>query len=187
MTKRASNAFPILDIVAERWSPRSFDTDFEVTAADLASSFEAARWAPSANNRQPWSFVVGYRGDDTFASILECLKGYNPSWAPSASALIVASANTAGDPGTVNPWAQYDLGQSVAYFSLQATSEGLFVHQIGGFNVDAVAERFGIESPWVPVTIVAVGKPGDPSVLSEELAVREVAPRERKDVSQFVR
>lgn len=186
MTKRATTESPILDVIAERWSPRSFDPNFTVTAQDLASSFEAARWAPSANNRQPWSFIVGYRGDDTFAGILETLKGYNPTWAPTASALIVASANTAGDKDTVNPWAQYDLGQSVAYFSLQAKTDGLFTHQIGGFSVDAIAERFGIASPWIPVTVIAVGKPGDPSVLPEELAAREVAPRERKAVADFV-
>ncbi|MFM6967626.1 MAG: nitroreductase family protein [Microbacteriaceae bacterium] len=186
MTKRASTETPILDIVAERWSPRSFDPTFTVTAADLAAPFEAARWAPSANNRQPWSFIVGYRGDDTFATILETLKGYNPTWAPTASALIVACANTAGDKDTRNPWAEYDLGQSVAYFSLQAASNGLFVHQIGGFNTDAAAEKFGVESPWVPVTVIAVGKPGDPAALPEELAAREVAPRERKAVSDFV-
>lgn len=187
MTKRASTSVPVLDIIADRWSPRSFDTEFEVTAADLAAPFEAARWAPSANNRQPWSFVVGYRGDDTFAAILDVLKGYNPTWAPTASALILASANTTGSNDTVNPWAQYDLGQSVAYFSLQAKADGLFVHQIGGFDADAAAERFGIESPWVPLTVIAVGKPGDPVALPEELAVREIAPRERKAVAEFVR
>lgn len=186
MSKRATTDSPILDVLAERWSPRSFDLNATLTRADLASAFEAARWAPSGNNLQPWSFVVGFRGDDTFTAIAETLAGFNASWAPHASALIVTITDVSTPSGRPNPWARYDLGQAVAHFSVQAHADGLMVHQMGGFDIEALTEKLGINEPREIVTVLAVGRVGSPDALPEELAAREVAPRERKAVANFV-
>lgn len=186
MSKRATTETPILDVLAERWSPRSFDEAATLTRADLAAAFEAARWAPSGNNLQPWSFVVGFRGDDTFAAIAETLSGFNANWAPHASALIVTITDTSTPSGRANPWARYDLGQAVAHFSIQAQADGLVIHQMGGFDIEALTEKLGINEPREIVTVLAIGRIGSPDALPEELAAREAAPRERKLVSDFV-
>lgn len=187
MTKRATTSFPILDVLAERWSPRSFDQSATLTMADLGPAFEAARWAPSGNNLQPWSFIVGFRGDETHAKIAAALAGFNASWAPHASALVVTVTDTISPSGRPNPWARYDLGQAAAYFSIQAQANGLHTHQMGGVDIEALSESLGVNEPQEIVTIIAVGKVGSPDALPEELAARENAPRQRKEVSEFVR
>ena len=187
MNKRATTTFPILDVLAERWSPRGFDHNATLTLADLGPAFEAARWAPSANNLQPWSFVVGFRGDETFDKIAATLSGFNASWAPHASALIVALTNTVTASGRPNVYARYDLGQSVAHFSAQAQADGILLHQMGGFDGDALTAALGVEEPFEVVSVIAAGSLADPSTLSDELAERENTPRERKEISEFVR
>lgn len=187
MTHRAETAFPILDVLAERWSPRAFDEATVLTMADLGPAFEAARWAPSANNLQPWSFVVGFRGDETFNAIAATLSGFNASWAPHASALIATVTHTLTASGRQNAFARYDLGQAVAHLSIQAQANGLSVHQMGGFDVDALTNALGVAEPLEIVTVIAVGVPADPATLSGELAERESTPRERKPATDFVR
>jgi nitroreductase len=187
MTHRAPTTFPILDVLAERWSPRAFDQNATLTMADLSPAFEAARWAPSANNLQPWSFVVGFRGDETFEKIAATLSGFNSAWAPNASALIVTVTHTLTASGRLNAFARYDLGQAVAHFSVQAQANGISLHQMGGFDIDALTTALGVNEPLEIVTVIAAGTPVDPATLSEEIAERENAPRERKDVSEFVR
>jgi nitroreductase len=187
MTNRATTSFPILDVLAERWSPRAFDQSATLTMADLGPAFEAARWSPSANNLQPWSFIVGFRGDETFDAIVATLSGFNASWAPHASALVVTITNTLTASGRQNVSARYDLGQAVAHFSIQAQANGLSVHQMGGFDIETLTDSLGVNEPLEIVTVLAVGPAGDPATLSDEMAERELAPRERKDVSEFVR
>ncbi len=187
MTHRANTAFPILDVLAERWSPRAFDHNATLTHADLAPAFEAARWSPSANNLQPWSFIVGYRGDETFEKIAATLSGFNASWAPHASALIVAVTHTLTASGRQNAFARYDLGQAVAHFSIQAQANGISLHQMGGFDIDALTAALGVNEPLEIVSVIAAGIVADPSTISGEIAERENAPRERKEVSEFVR
>ena len=130
MSRNAHTSTPINPVLAARWSPRSFDTTATLTPADLTPAFEAARWSPSANNSQPWRFIVGFRGDDTFNAILPTLAGWNTAWMPNASAIVIAVTQTAGPDGTPNQYAVYDLGQSVAHFSIQAQTDGLYVHQV---------------------------------------------------------
>lgn len=187
MSRIAETSVPIVDALATRWSPRAFDQNAVVTAADLTASFEAARWAPSASNIQPWLFVAGFRGDDTFAAIAENLAGYNAAWAPHAAVLVVNVAETASADGKPNKFAEYDLGQAVAHFSVQATADGYFVHQMGGFDAAAIADKLGIAEPWQIVSIMAVGPRGEASELPEPLAEREVQPRTRKPLAEVVR
>lgn len=187
MTKRAVTEYPINDTLATRWSPRAFDPTAVLTPADLGPAFEAARWAPSANNLQPWRFIVGFRGDDVFTTIVDKLSGFNQSWAPSASALVVTITDTITASGRPNAFARYDLGQAVAHFTIQATSDGLMTHQMGGFDVDALTTAFDVHEPWEIVSLIAVGSLGEPTTLPEDRQAAETGPRERKPLSEVVR
>lgn len=187
MSKRAETEFPIHDIVATRWSPRSYDPTAVLTPADLGSSFEAARWSPSSNNLQPWQFIVGYRGDDIFTKISQSLSGFNAGWAPDAGALVVAVTNTVTASGRDNVYARYDLGQSVAHFTIQANADGHFTHQMGGFDAEALTIALGVTEPHEIVSLIAVGSLGDPNRLPEDRREAETGPRERKPLSEVVR
>ena len=187
MPRTAHTSTPINPVLAARWSPRSFVTTATLTAADLTPAFEAARWAPSANNSQPWRFIVGFRGDDTFNAIVPTLAGWNSAWMPNASAIVVAIAQTAGADGTANPYAIYDLGQAVAHFTVQAQTDGLYVHQVAGTDVAALKEAFNLPAGFDAFVAVAVGKLAPADELPEALAEREKAPRVRHELAEIVR
>lgn len=184
--KHASTSTPILDTLTERWSPRAFDTDHALAENALLASFEAARWSPSAGNTQPWRFIIARRGTESFAKIAATLVGFNADWAGAASALVVNLAVLESATGEPYRWAEYDLGQAVAHFSVQAHSEGLYVHQMGGFDGDAIVEQFGLDATLRPVSVMTVGKLGVPEQLAEPLKERELAPRSRIAVEDLV-
>ena len=186
MSRLPTTVAPISEIHSTRWSPRSFDATAELTREAVLASLEAARWAPSANNVQPWRFVVGFRGDDTFATIAANLVSFNAAWAPKASALVVNIAHTADAEGKENAYAEYDLGQAVAHFALQASHDGLFTHQMGGINRDELAAAFNVPAGFTVISVTAVGALGAPDALPEALAEREVAPRTRIDLDEIV-
>lgn len=186
MSRLATTIAPISEIHATRWSPRSFDATAELTRDAVVASLEAARWAPSANNVQPWRFVVGFRGDDTFETIAANLMSFNTVWAPNASALVVNIAHTSDAEGKENAYALYDLGQAVAHFTLQASHDGLFTHQMGGINRDELAAAFNVPTGFTVISVTAVGALGAPGALPEVLAEREVAPRTRTELDDIV-
>ncbi|PPF11191.1 nitroreductase [Rathayibacter sp. AY1B7] len=186
-SRTASTSAPILDVLAERWSPRSYDASATVSDETLASLLEAARWSPSASNSQPWRFIVARRGTDGFDRIVSTLAGFNGAWAGSAAVLVVALAETVDSEGKPRPWAVYDLGQSIAHLSVQAHHEGLHVHQMAGFDKDAVRAAFGVDERFDPVTIAAVGVAADADALANEtLRERETAPRTRLPLEELV-
>jgi nitroreductase len=187
MSRNAHTSTPINPVLAARWSPRSFDTTATLTPADLTPAFEAARWSPSANNSQPWRFIVGFRGDDTFNAILPTLAGWNSAWMPNASAIVVGVTQTAGADGTPNPYAIYDLGQAVAHFSVQAQTDGLYVHQVAGTDTAALKEIFNLPAGFEAFLTIAVGKLAPADLLPEALAERENAPRVRHELAEIVR
>ncbi|MFT4051011.1 MAG: nitroreductase family protein [Microbacterium sp.] len=176
---------PILDVLAERWSTRIFDPATPIDEAALASALEAARWAPSANNTQPWRFVVARRGSDAHATIVGTLVGFNQSWAADAAALVVFATTTAVD-GKPLTWAAHDTGQAAAFFTVQAHAAGLHTHQMGGFDRDAIAAAFGFGDTLVAATVMAVGALGDIAEASDSLRERELAPRTRRPVAESV-
>jgi nitroreductase len=186
MSRAAVTSTPINPVLANRWSPRSYDATKSLTKADLNASFEAARWAPSANNNQEWRYIVGFRGDATFETILGTLAGWNSAWAPAAGALVVAIAETTNADGQANPYALYDLGQSVAHFSVQAHSDGLYVHQVAGTDVDALKTAFNLPATWDAFVAFSVGHLGEADALPEPLADREKAPRSRRELNETV-
>jgi len=174
---------PILDVLAERWSTRIFDAATPIDEQALASALEAARWAPSANNSQPWRFVVARRGSTAHARVTEALMGFNQSWAADAAALVVFASAAALD-GKPLPWAAYDTGQAAAHFTVQAHASGLHTHQMGGFDRDAIAQAFGFGEDLVAVTVMAVGALGDIDAAPEALRERELAPRVRRPIAE---
>lgn len=172
---------PILDVLAERWSTRIFDAETPIDEAALASALEAARWAPSANNTQPWRFVVARRGTTEHAQIVAALMGFNQAWAADAAALVVFAASASLD-GKPLPWAAYDTGQAAAHFTVQAHASGLHTHQMGGFDRAQIAEDFGFGDDVAAVTVMAVGALGDVATAPEALRERELAPRTRRPI-----
>lgn len=186
IARTAATSVPVLDVLAERWSPRAFDANSPIDEDKLAAAFEAARWSPSASNTQPWRFIIGRRGTELHAKIDDALMGFNREWAGSAQVLIVTFAEESDTDGNPRPWAQYDLGQAVAHLSVQAHAEGLYVHQMGGIERDRLAALPGVEERFAPVSVIALGELGDPSALSEKLQEREVAPRVRRPLTETV-
>lgn len=177
---------PILDVLAERWSTRVYDADAPLDEDALQSALEAARWTPSANNTQPWRFIVARRGTPEFDTVHSALRGFNRSWSAAASALVVFVAETAKEDGSPLGMAAYDLGQAAAHFTVQAHASGLHTHQMGGFDARAVAEAFHLPARFAPMTVMSIGSLGDIERVPEDLRERELAPRTRHSVSELV-
>jgi len=185
--KKAPPVEGVVPLIHERWSPRSF-TDREVSPALLAKVFEAARWAASSNNEQPWRFLVGRRGDSTWEKIYAALTGHNPKWARTAPVLILGAAKTKfSHNGVENRNALYDLGAAAAYLVLQATALGLAAHQMAGFDQEAARKAFGIPEEFAIGAVIALGYQGEPAALGDETLIqRETAARTRKPLGEFV-
>jgi nitroreductase len=182
----ADTRVPIVDELARRWSPRSFDPEAVVTDAQIDALLEAARWAPSASNHQPRRFVVARRGTDAFESIVSALVGFNAAWAHRASALILGIAETSTVEGDKRPYAEYDLGQAVAHLSIQAEGEGLVTHQMAGVGWDRISAAFDLTANLRPMTVTAVGTVDEAGKLPDALAERETAPRTRLPLEELV-
>ncbi len=186
MQKPAETAHPIHDLLAKRWSPRAF-ADRPVAPDVLRSLWEAARWAPSSANQQPWNFLVATRDDrQEFDRMLECLVEGNQVWAKDTPVLMISVAARLDRDKDPNAHAWYDVGQAVMSLSVQATAMGLVVHQMAGILPDKIRELYQVPDSHEPVTGLALGYPGTPEQLSDKLRQREIAPRTRKPISEFV-
>lgn len=187
MQKPAPTEFPVHDLIRDRWSPRAF-ADKSVPPEVLRSLFEAARWAPSSSNEQPWAYIVATRDDkQNFEKMLSVLVEFNANWAKNAAVLAIAVVELAfAKNNTPNRNAQYDTGAATALMSMEATSRGLAVHQMAGFDPDKACQVFEIPAGWDAIAAIAIGYPGDPESLPQPLRDRELAPRVRKPLSKFV-
>lgn len=185
-SRTAASAVPLHPLLAERWSTRALDADFTLERDQLLALLEAARWAPSASNTQPWRFVVAERGTSAWSALFDTLAGGNRTWAHAASALVLVAAETVAPDGAPLPWAVYDTGQAVAHLSVQAQHEGLSVHQLGGFDVAAAARHLDLPAQVQPVVVLAVGRHDPAAGLPEPLASRETAPRTRHDLDELL-
>ena len=186
MPKTATTSIPVHEFIAERWSPRSFDASAEIDTDHIVAMLEAARWAPSAMNMQPWRFAVAMRGSDEYAQFLATLSPGNSTWAHRASALIVAATETQTPEGKPNPWAQYDLGLAVSLLTVQAHSMGLHIHQMGGFVKDTVHKILGLADDLEVLVVVAIGKQAPADILEGPAAEREVQARVRHELDEIV-
>ncbi len=185
--KLAETQVPVHELIGSRWSPRAF-SDRPIETDKLLGLFEAARWAPSCQNEQPWAFLVAKREDSkSYEALLGVLVDSNRAWASKAPVLILTLAHTQfAKDGRPNRHAFYDLGQAAANLSLQATAEGLKVHQMAGFNVQAARELFAIPEGWEPASVIALGYEGDANSLPEKMRERETSQRQRKPLESFV-
>jgi len=186
MVKRASTSIPVHEFIAERWSPRSFDTESVISDEEIIGLIEAARWAPSAMNVQPWRFAVAKRGTQEFETYVGALNPGNAAWAHRASAIIVAATHTMMQPEKRNPWAEYDLGLAVSLLTVQAHATGWHVHQMGGFDRAAIRTALDLPADVEPTVLLAIGSIGEPEQLQGPLYEREVSPRERKPLEEIV-
>lgn len=184
--KTARTDHPIHPMLAVRWSPRAFSARL-LHGDAIASLFEAARWSPSANNLQPWSFIYAERGAPDFEVVCGCLKESNALWARDAALLGLALERPAKPDGSPNPHARYDLGQAVAHMTFQACALGLYIHQMAGFDPDHARAALGIPANLIPVTAFAIGYLGVASALPATLKEKELAARSRNPASDFVR
>jgi len=187
MKNPAPVEFPIHELIRDRWSPRAFSQK-EIAPEVLRSLFEAARWAPSSSNEQPWAFIVATHNDrENFQKALQPLVEFNANWARHAYALGFAVAELAfAKNNTPNRNAQYDTGAAMAWLTAEATARGLFVHQMAGFDPDTAREVFEIPAGWEAIAAFAIGYPGDPASLPQPLRDRETAARSRKPIREFV-
>ena len=186
MHKPALTDHPVHDLIRHRWSPRAF-ADKPVAPAVLASLFEAARWAPSSNNEQPWAYLVATKDNaEDFAKMLSVLVEFNAGWAKSAPVLVIAVSRINFPNGNPNRNAFYDTGAASALLSLEATERGLFVHQMAGFDPAKAKQVFEIPADCEAIAAMAIGYPGDPGSLPQKLQEREHAPRTRKPLTEFV-
>ncbi len=183
---RAETVVPVNEVIAIRRSPRSLDEQASISDVDLLGILEAARWAPSAFNGQPWRFFVGKRGDATFDQILSALAEFNQGWAKNASALILVAAQPTRDDGSIHADYQFDCGLAVAQLVIETHDRGLVAHQMTGFDKDKARANVEMTSELVPVVVIAIGKQDSHEKLSAGLAERELAPRGRKSLEEIV-
>lgn len=185
--KHASTDHPIHELLAKRWSPYAF-ADRPVPPADLRSLFEAARWAPSSYNEQPWSYFVATKEDPhQFQQLLSCLVEGNQAWAKAAPVLALGIVHQKFTrSGKENRAAVHDLGLAAGNLLVEATARGLLAHQMIGILPDRAREIYGIPDGWEAWTGIAIGYHGDPASLADTLRQRELTPRQRKPLSEFV-
>lgn len=186
MKKPAVTSTPIHEPIAERWSPRAYDANYQVTDAELTAILEAGRWAPSANNLQPWRFSIVTRGEELHHKICaEALSGFNAAWIPNASKIIFISVPTLKEDGTEYKIAWFDAGLAAQNMMIQAQSMGLATHPISGYKHDVAHALLGLEEGRTAVAAIVLGKSAEPETLEGPAHEREVAPRVRLSLEEI--
>ena len=186
MNNPSLNDYTIHNLIEQRWSPRAFDNKL-VAAEKIGSILEAARWAPSAFNEQPWRFIVGQKGDATYDNILNSLIEWNQLWAGKAPVLILNIAKkTFTHNNKPNVTFKYDLGQAVGLMIMEIVNQGLVSHQMSGFDPKKASELLNIPNDYQAVSVTAIGYMGNIENLSEDMAKIETKPRERKNLTDLV-
>lgn len=185
--KSAQTYYELHPLITERWSPRAFSSK-EPSEQQVLKLLEAARWAPSCFNEQPWRFIVGIRSrEEEYQKVLECLNEFNREWASHAPVLMLVCAKKAFTHNDKpNKHYMYDCGAAMATLCLQAMADNLYVHQMAGINPDKAVELFKIPETFEVLAGVAIGYLGDPDQLSEKNYKSEVAERKRRELSQSV-
>ena len=187
MNKIKPTDVEIHDLLQRRWSPRAFDGR-PIEPDRLRRIFEAARWAPSCYNEQPWRFVVGQKeAGEEYQKLFGLLAAGNQAWCSTAAVLVLVCARkTFSHNDKDNGWHLYDAGQAAAHLTVQAMAEGIFVHQMAGFDAAGASEMFQLSEIFCPVTMIALGYPGDVGQLPENLRSAELAPGSRRPAREVV-
>jgi nitroreductase len=185
--KIAITAAPIAPVLAERWSPRSFNREYLLTQQEALSILEAGRWAPSANNLQPWRFAFISRNDEMHAELCEKgLTGFNQAWAPDASALIVMAVQKTLPDGKEITGRKYDAGLAASLMVVQAQELGLHTHHIGGIVREEIESLLKLDDNHEVLVVIAVGKVAPSEQLEGPAYEREIAPRVRLSLDEIM-
>ncbi|MEL7340024.1 MAG: nitroreductase family protein [Bacteroidota bacterium] len=186
-SKTADTTADLHPLISKRWSPRSF-SEQEISEDLLMELLEAARWAASSNNEQPWEFVYTFRGTDGFDSLLDTLMPGNKKWADNAAVLVLSIARkTFARNGRQNLWSRHDLGMANAQMVLQAAHRNIYAHMMAGFDRQAASTLLNLSEDQEALVMTAFGYVDDPSKLDEALREREIAPRNRKPLADIAR
>jgi nitroreductase len=187
LRKPAITSRPVNELIRQRWSPRSF-TDRAVDHDTLVALFEAARWAASCNNLQPWRYIIATKNDQEAWEVAQnCTLDRNQRWTRLAPVIGYVMAEPVPLPGDrANLWHQFDAGMASAQLTIEAESRGLVVHQFAGIDYDAVRETYEVPSHVDIICGIVLGYQGDPEVLIEDLPGREREERKRNPLSDFV-
>ncbi len=187
MSKSTEFEFPVVDLIEQRRSRRAYSSK-PIEKEIIRSLFEAARWAPSSMNEQPWAYLYATKDQpELWNKLFDLLNESNRVWAINAPLLILSMARkTHQRNGAINASAKYDTGSANTLLSMQATHAGLNVHQMGGYDRQKAIAELNIPDTHEPIVIMAIGYPGDPEILTANLKQREVAPRERYSQESFV-
>ena len=191
LARPAPSVVPIHPLIAGRWSPRAFDAQHTMDRAQMMRLLEAATWAPSCANGQPWRFVAGWRGDDADAQarwqgILEGLEPSNQRWCNASAGLVVMVASPTFANGKPNAWFWHDVGAAGMAMALQAHTDGLASHPMAGFLADKLRATFAIPEELQIVAVWALGGPALADGLPDDLRAREQAPRTRRPVAELL-
>jgi nitroreductase len=189
MKKSADLYHPVATVIKERKSLRAYDPR-PIEPEKIKTLFEAARWAPSSSNEQPWMYIYATKEHqpELWEKLFSCLNDGNKLWAAQAPLLILSLTRTTFERnGMPNQYAHYDLGAANSHLALQATDLGLQLRQMGGFSQAKAAALLNIPDAYTQGAMIAVGYPGDAEQLPESLRLRELAPRERILQSEFTR
>lgn len=185
-TKQKTKQPALLELIDTRWSPRAFKPGVQLTETEIDLLFEAARWAPSSYNAQPWRYIYAIQGSNSFYKMLSCLSPTNQIWAKYASLLIISYTEKYLPNRAQNRFYMYDCGAANYALTLQALSMGYHVHQMGGFNRDKTKDLFVPSEDLDINCFIAVGKLGELQMLTPELRKRETSKKGRRPVSEFV-
>lgn len=181
--RHATTSVPIDELLANRWSPRAFDSSRPVSREQLAALLEAARWAPSCNGDEPWRYLVWDRQHQAagWQKAFECLSDSNKKWCKNVPVLMLSCAgSTFAYSGKPNRYAQHDTGMADLSIALQAVALGLAVHQMAGYDAGRAREAFDIPADYTPLAMIAVGYQAAPDVLDDETRLKELRPRSRQ-------
>lgn len=185
--KLADTDYPIHKLLQKRWSPRAF-SEKAIDTKLLNQLFEAARWAPSSYNEQPWRFIIARKEDqEAYEKLASVMNEFNQSWAADAPVLVLGLAKTTFDlDGRDNPHAGHDLGQAIAHLTFEATNHDLYVHQMAGIVPEKARDLYEISEEYKPMTMFAIGYKGSPESLNKKMQKQETSPRIRKDLDEIV-
>lgn len=184
-SKPAKTNYPILRAIANRWSPVIF-SDEKIEEEKILLLLEAARWAPSSYNEQPWQYIIGFKGDENYKKLSESLLEGN-SWAKNAPVLICSVAKKYFTRGNkLNHHHLHDTGMATMALVLQATKMDLYSHQMSGFDMEKMRTSFGIDDDLELGSMIAIGNPGNSDDATEDMIERDSAPRERKDLESLI-
>ncbi|MBK7232148.1 MAG: nitroreductase family protein [Saprospiraceae bacterium] len=185
--KKAHTKYPVLELIQNRWSARSFRTDKDISMDDLYTLIEAGSWAASSSNEQPWKFILAPRGSEQYQKVYDALMDGNKPWCKNAAAFIVCLIRTQVEKtGKDNFYAMHDLGLANSHILLQATSMDIACHPMAGIDKNKLIEVFNIPEGIKPAVVIALGYLDEAQKLEEPFLTRELTPRNRKSLEEII-